>query len=59
VVKFIKRQANMVAHTFATTAISWSSRYNFDLDPLCISSLLINEMMWIFVPQFFFLNLSK
>jgi ribonuclease HI len=44
VVKFIKRQANSVAHTLARAAVSWPSRYIFDLLPPCISSLLFNEM---------------
>jgi hypothetical protein len=44
-VKFIKRQANMVAHTFAREAISWSSRCTFETLPHCISTLLINEMI--------------
>jgi ribonuclease HI len=44
VVKFIKRQANMVAHTLARAAISWSSRCTFETLPLCISSLLFNEV---------------
>jgi ribonuclease HI len=44
VVKFIKRQANMVAHTLARAAISWSRRYIVDSLPPCITSLLINEM---------------
>jgi hypothetical protein len=44
-VKFIKRQANMVAHTLARAAISWSSRCSFETVPLCISTLLINEMI--------------
>jgi hypothetical protein len=43
VVKFIKRQANMVAHTIARAAISWPSRYIFESLPHCISSLLLNE----------------
>ncbi|GAU27275.1 hypothetical protein TSUD_125560 [Trifolium subterraneum] len=45
VVKFIKRQANMVAHTLARAAISWSNRCTFDLLPLCIMPLLNNEMI--------------
>jgi ribonuclease HI len=45
VVKFVKRQANMVAHTLARAAISWPSRCIFDSLPICISSLLINEMV--------------
>jgi ribonuclease HI len=45
VVKFIKRQANMVAHSLARAAISWSSRCSFETLPTCISELLINEMI--------------
>jgi ribonuclease HI len=45
VVKFIKRQANMVAHTLARAAISWSRRCTFDSLPLCIMTLLNNEMI--------------
>ncbi|CAJ2633313.1 uncharacterized protein LOC123892252 [Trifolium pratense] len=45
VVKFIKRQANMVAHTLARVAISWSSRCIFETLPLCITTLLSNEMI--------------
>jgi ribonuclease HI len=44
-VKFIKRQANMVAHSLARAAISWASRCIFETLPTCISSLLINEMI--------------
>jgi ribonuclease HI len=44
-VKFIKRQANMVAHALARAAISWSSRCTFDTLPICISTILINEMV--------------
>jgi hypothetical protein len=35
----------MIAHTFTKAVIYWSSRYTFDLVPLYISSLMINEMM--------------
>ncbi|CAJ2653028.1 unnamed protein product [Trifolium pratense] len=42
VVKFIKRQANMVAHTLARAAISWSSRYICETLPPCITPLLNN-----------------
>jgi ribonuclease HI len=45
VVKFVKRQANMVAHTLARAAISWSRRCTFELLPLCITPLLNNEMI--------------
>jgi hypothetical protein len=44
-VKFIKRQVNMVTHTLARVPISWPSHYIFDSLPICISSLLINEMV--------------
>ncbi|GAU14523.1 hypothetical protein TSUD_250650 [Trifolium subterraneum] len=44
VVSFIKRQANMVAHTLSRAAISWSSRCTFEIVPLCITTLLNNEM---------------
>ncbi|GAU24016.1 hypothetical protein TSUD_328180 [Trifolium subterraneum] len=43
-VKFIKRQVNMVAHMLARAASSWSSRCIFETSPLCITSLLYNEM---------------
>jgi ribonuclease HI len=45
VVKFIKRQANMVAHTLARATISQPRRCTFDMLPHCILSLLINEMI--------------
>ncbi|PNX94194.1 cytochrome p450 [Trifolium pratense] len=44
-VKFIKRQANMVAHTLARAAISWPSRCTIEMLPLCITSFLNNEMI--------------
>jgi ribonuclease HI len=44
-VKFIRRQANMVAHTLARAAISWSSRCTFETLPICITRLLNNEMI--------------
>jgi hypothetical protein len=44
-VKFIKRQANMVAHTLARAAVSWPSRCSFETLPLCIQSTLMNEMI--------------
>jgi hypothetical protein len=47
-VKFIKRQANMIAHIIVRGAISWSSRYLFELIPPCIEQLLYNnKMMWV------------
>jgi hypothetical protein len=45
VVKFIKRQTNMVAHKLARAAIVWASRYVVDVLPLCITSLVNNEMI--------------
>jgi ribonuclease HI len=45
VVKFVKRQANMVAHTLARAAIVWASRYVVDILPLCITPLVNNEML--------------
>jgi ribonuclease HI len=45
VVKFIKRQANMVAHSLARAAISWANRCTFETIPTCISSMLINKMI--------------
>jgi ribonuclease HI len=44
-VKFVKRQANMVAHTLARAAISWSRRCTFEMVPICITHLLNNEMI--------------
>jgi hypothetical protein len=44
-VKFIKRQANMVAHSLARAAISWGSRCTFETLPLCITTLLNNEII--------------
>jgi ribonuclease HI len=44
-VKFIKRQANMVAHTLARAAIAWASRCIFETLPLCITLLLNNEII--------------
>jgi hypothetical protein len=38
VVKFIKRQANMVVHTLARAASSWAEFYNFETLPLCITA---------------------
>jgi hypothetical protein len=43
-VKFSKRQANMVAHMLARAAISWPRRYIANTLPACIESLLNNEM---------------
>ncbi|CAJ2667453.1 unnamed protein product [Trifolium pratense] len=43
-VKFVKRQANLVAHKLARVAKSWASRCDFYSIPPCIENLLINEM---------------
>ncbi|XP_058746722.1 uncharacterized protein LOC131619666 [Vicia villosa] len=43
-VKFIKRQANSVAHSLAKAANSWSRRSFIHLIPPCIEQHLINEM---------------
>jgi hypothetical protein len=43
-VKFSKRQANMVAHMLARVAISWHRRYIVNTLPACIETLLNNEM---------------
>jgi hypothetical protein len=44
-VKFIKRQANMVAYALARAAISWPRRCTFETVPLFITTLLNNEMI--------------
>jgi ribonuclease HI len=44
-VKFIKRQANMVAHTLARAAISYARHCTFETLPRCITPLLLNEMI--------------
>ncbi|GAU16129.1 hypothetical protein TSUD_339990 [Trifolium subterraneum] len=43
-VKFVKRQANMVAHSLARAAYSMSGRRLFESIPRCIDNYLINEM---------------
>jgi ribonuclease HI len=43
-VKFIRRQANMVAHTLARAAISWASHRFIMYVPPCIASMINNEM---------------
>jgi ribonuclease HI len=43
-VKFLRRQANMVAHTLARAAISWASHRFIMYVPPCIASLINNEM---------------
>jgi ribonuclease HI len=44
-VRFVKRQANIVAHSLARAAISWPRRCTLDSLPLCIATLLHNEMI--------------
>ncbi|GAU26752.1 hypothetical protein TSUD_317500 [Trifolium subterraneum] len=44
-ISHIKRQANMITHTLARAAISWSSRCTFEQLPHCITILLHNEMI--------------
>ncbi|XP_058742418.1 uncharacterized protein LOC131614899 [Vicia villosa] len=43
-VKFVKRQANMVAHSIAKAANSWTRRSLFHMIPLCIEQFLFNDM---------------
>ncbi|CAJ2656151.1 unnamed protein product [Trifolium pratense] len=43
-VKFVRRQANSVAHTLARVANSWASFHRFEIIPLCIEQLIVNEM---------------
>ncbi|XP_024640655.1 uncharacterized protein [Medicago truncatula] len=43
-VKFVRRQANMVAHTLANVAILNASRHIYDYAPLCIQHYLRNDM---------------
>ncbi|GAU48309.1 hypothetical protein TSUD_324900 [Trifolium subterraneum] len=43
-VKFVRRQANSVAHTLARAANSWSSFHRFEIIPVCIEHLIVNEM---------------
>jgi ribonuclease HI len=43
-VKYVKRQANKVAHSLARAAFSMSRRCVFDSIPTCIDSLLSNEI---------------
>ncbi|GAU45652.1 hypothetical protein TSUD_400890 [Trifolium subterraneum] len=45
-VKFVRRQANSVAHTLARAANSWSTFHRFENIPLCIEHLVVNEMQW-------------
>ena len=43
-VKFIRRQANSVAHALARAANSWVSFHRFEIIPLCIEHSIANEM---------------
>ncbi|XP_058757283.1 uncharacterized protein LOC131630523 [Vicia villosa] len=43
-VKFVKRQANTVAHSIAKATDSWTRRSLFHMIPLCIEQLLLNDM---------------
>jgi hypothetical protein len=43
-VKFVKRQANMVARTLARAAYSRLSHYVFESIPPCIDTYLMNDM---------------
>ncbi|XP_058742172.1 uncharacterized protein LOC131614627 [Vicia villosa] len=43
-VKFVKRQANSVAHALAKAADSWTKRSFFNMSPPCIEHLLANDM---------------
>ncbi|KAK2435176.1 hypothetical protein QL285_020252 [Trifolium repens] len=40
----IKRHVNSVAHTLARAVNSWTSFHRFEIIPLCIEPLVINEM---------------
>ncbi|GAU33973.1 hypothetical protein TSUD_61040 [Trifolium subterraneum] len=43
-VKFVRRQANLVAHTLARATNSWASFHRFENIPFCIERLVFNEM---------------
>ncbi|XP_058774507.1 uncharacterized protein LOC131648802 [Vicia villosa] len=43
-VKFVKRQANVVAHSLTKAANSWSRRSSLSIIPSCIEFHLINDM---------------
>ncbi|GAU11220.1 hypothetical protein TSUD_342100 [Trifolium subterraneum] len=43
-VKFVRRQANLVAHTLARAANSWASFHRFENIHFCIEHLIFNEM---------------
>jgi hypothetical protein len=43
-VKYVRRQANKVAHSLGRVAFSLSRRRMFDSAPRCIVTLLINDI---------------
>jgi ribonuclease HI len=43
-VKFVRRQANMAAHSIARAACSLPSRHVFEICPPCIESFLVNDI---------------
>jgi hypothetical protein len=42
VVKFVRRQTNMIVHTLFKAAISYANHHTFNSLPSCIEHLLIN-----------------
>jgi type IV secretory pathway ATPase VirB11/archaellum biosynthesis ATPase len=44
VVTFTRRQANGSAHVLARAALSHASRITFDYIPICIATLIMNEI---------------
>jgi hypothetical protein len=44
VVTFTGRQANGSAHVLARAALSHASRITFDYIPICIATLIMNEI---------------
>jgi hypothetical protein len=43
-VKFVIRQANLIAHTLARAANVWASFHRFEIILLCSEHLLVNDM---------------
>jgi hypothetical protein len=43
-VKFIRRQANLVAHILVRAANSWTSLRTFEISPPCIELIFIYDM---------------
>lgn len=43
-VKFIRRKINMITHTLAKTTYSYASHHIFEISPICIVHLLINNI---------------